>query len=67
MKDWFNYMVMIDEASIMSQKLTKSVSDMALSHISMDSDKVERCVNASFDEPGNYLSDNKYLREDRKW
>jgi hypothetical protein len=29
--------------------------------------EIERCVNNSFESPGNYQSDNKYLKEDRFW
>ena len=33
----------------------------------VDADEIEKCVEDSFEEPGNYQSDNKILREDAKW
>ena len=40
---------------------------MALSMVNTSPLDIEKCVNNSFVEPGNFESDNKYLREDRKW
>jgi len=49
------------------QKFTRESSDRALDFLEIDADEIEKCVNNSFEEPGNYQSDNTILREDSKW
>jgi len=49
------------------QKLSKESSDRALKFLDVEAEEIENCVMDSFEEPGNYQSDNKILREDSKW
>jgi hypothetical protein len=35
-----------------------------LDFLDVDPEEIEKCVEDSFEEPGNYQSDNKILRED---
>lgn len=48
-------------------ELTKENSDRAFEYLGVEPEDIEKCVNNSFEEPGNYQSDNKILKEDRKW
>lgn len=33
----------------------------------IDHEEIEKCVNNSFERPGDYQSENKILKEDRDW
>lgn len=66
-KTWYNYMVYMQMDIAFRNELTKENSDRAFDFLDINSDDIEKCVNDSFVEPGNYQSDNKILREDREW
>lgn len=66
-KTWYNYMVYMQMDIAFRNELTKENSDRAFDFLDINPNDIEKCVNDSFVEPGNYQSDNKILREDREW
>ena len=45
-------------------KIDPESSKRAFDFLDVDSEEIEKCIEDSFEEPGNYQSDNKILRED---
>ena len=66
-KTWYKYMVYMQMDIAFRDELTKENSDRAFEFLDVDPAVIEKCVNDSFEEPGNYQSDNKILRADREW
>lgn len=48
-------------------EFSKENSDRGFDFLDIDPEEIEKCVNNSFDVPGNFQSDNRILREDRAW
>jgi len=53
-KEWYNYMVYMQIDVSFRKELSKENSDRAFEYLNIDSDMIEKCVNDSFDEPGNF-------------
>ena len=66
-KKWYNYMTFMQLEIMKDQQITIANSERALSHIGISPEEVNDCVENSFVEPGNYQSENRILKEDRKW
>lgn len=66
-KTWYNFMVYMQTEIAFRQEFSKENSDRGFEFLDIDPEEIERCVNNSFDIPGNYQSDNRILREDRTW
>ena len=68
---YFNHLVILRDNLLKIGAITKSNIDKILRHsfkvLELDLTEINECVENSFDEVGNYESDNKFLREDRKW
>lgn len=47
--------------------LKKGISENVMKKMSIPIETIDTCVNNSFEIPGDYQSDNKFLKEDRKW
>ena len=60
-------MVFLQSQISFYKEFSKENSDSALELLEIDPKEIELCVNNSFDFPGNYQSDNRFLREDREW
>jgi len=67
LKKWYNYMSLLSMSAITRGNLTKEIAENIMGVYKIDKLQIETCVNNSFDISGDYQSDNKYLREDRKW
>jgi hypothetical protein len=64
---WFRYMYAMNSLTMSSGQLNQDWSDSILHEIGIDTEEIHDCVENSFEEPGNYKSDNKLLKEDRWW
>ena len=64
---WFRYMYAMNTLVLAQGELTKSWSTRVLEQIGISPQEINLCVNNSFAEPGNYQSENRFLKEDRWW
>lgn len=66
-KKWFKYVNFINTISIQSGKYGEKDYVKGLEFIDVSRSDIDKCVEDSFVEPGNYQSENKILKEDRYW
>ena len=66
-KKWFDYMVFMQMQIAYNEKLDKDETDVGFEFLDIDPEVIEKCVNNSFAEPGNYESENRILKADREW
>lgn len=64
---WFKYINYVNQRSVEEGRFGIDVSHKGFRFIGVDFKAIEECVRNSFVEPGNIMSDNKILREDRRW
>ena len=66
-KTWYNYMVYLQTEIAYRKEFSKENSDNAFEFLEISNEEIEKCVNNSFDVPGDYQSENRILKEDRQW
>ena len=67
LKTWYRYMISVGTLSLQKMELGKQISSNVLQTMGIPENEITECVNSSFAVKGNYQSDNKFLKEDRKW
>ena len=67
LKRFFNYLYLMHGLTTKKGRISDKEAEKALGYTGLTLETVQKCVNESFIEEGNYQSDNKYLREDRMW
>lgn len=66
---WFNYALNFIDTCVEEDRFNEECSREVMGTVGINADKVIECVKDSFTNPKSYKdsSDNKILREDRKW
>jgi len=64
---FFNYLFNVHLGCLqVERELTKECAEKRMTHLGIDTERVNFCINDSFDEKGDYTSYNELLEEDRE-
>lgn len=64
---WFQYMYNMLKITVERNALELGMSYEIIDALGIDHKVIHKCVETSFDTKDDYQSDNRFLREDKKW
>ena len=64
---WYTYMQLYMQHSMEDGQLLEQPSVTIMKALGIKPEEIKTCVEQSFEEPGNFQSDNRILKEDRHW